>query len=104
MGAYMDNNKVLIMKAIDSINITAELFYQQNVQEGYIKLKQTLDIISNLANITYIDKVEQEENTNIVNSINEILNQALQAMEQGDTILLSDILSYDLKELLEKNI
>jgi len=86
--------------AINAIYSTAKLFYQQNIKEGYSKLEYTIDVLSKIIDAINID--EEEGKQLIKNSFNNILKEALQAMEQGDTILLSDILQYDLKELIEQ--
>lgn len=97
----MAEKRELIREVIESIEATTGQFYQQNIREGYTNLEQTLSSLSQLTNLINIDDAK-EENTLLANQFNDILKEALQALEQGDTILFSDILQYDLKELLEK--
>lgn len=96
----MLDKREIVKKAICAIETTSELFYQQNIQEGYAQLEQTLAILSGLADLLF------EKDTDFVDCqidssrFSAILSDALGALEQKDTILLSDILQYDLKELL----
>lgn len=99
----MADRRELIREVIESIEVTTGLFYQQNIREGYNKLEQTLNNLSLLTNLINIDDAS-EEDTLLANQFNDILKEALQALEQGDTILFSDILQYDLKELLEQEL
>jgi ElaB/YqjD/DUF883 family membrane-anchored ribosome-binding protein len=93
-----------IIKVLQSIDQTTELFYQQKEQEGYKNLEYTLDILIKTINEMLIYKKEKSDNFKDIqeNKINEILTEAMNALEQKDTILLSDILNYDLKEALKE--
>lgn len=97
----MADKRDLIRKAIDSIEVTTGLFYQQNIRDGYTNLEQTLNHLSLLTNLTNKDDTS-EGSFLLAEQFNDILKEALLALEQEDTILFSDILQYDLKELLER--
>ena len=94
--------KIMITDAIKSIEENTSLFYQQKNKEAYEMLDNTLELLIETSNGIlasqkvksglYID--EQE--------LNAILGNAMNAIENGDTILLSDILYFDLKPLLEQ--
>lgn len=90
----------IIRTAIDAIDTTTELFYQQNTQEGYAQLEQTLTILFEVANSLYTPDNDNNECSIDNVSFNTILSDAMNALEQKDTILMSDILQYDLKVLL----
>jgi hypothetical protein len=76
------------------------LFYQQKNKEGYESLNETLTIL--IQTVDLMSKAESE-NVNLsidVNQINQFLGNAMRALQQKDTILLSDILTFDIKKSL----
>lgn len=88
-------------QAISSIEETTTLFYQQKTEEGYQRLQTTLEKI-----VGCVDQLYQQNNNQANNSerIFSILSTSMTALENKDTILLSDILRYDLKQELAKAI
>lgn len=82
-----------VQAVIEEINNVAELFYQENFEEGYRKLTVLLRNIMALTT----DITEEAEQASFV----EVLKPALEAMEAKDATLLADILQYDLVEKLE---
>lgn len=89
-----------IQKLIQSIEEVTELFYKQKEQEGYQNLNQIIPLISEV--MEYL--ITRDEGDTISEQNKEIidcLDQAMHAMEARDTILLADILQYELKEKLE---
>lgn len=98
----MTHLKKILNEAIESIDITTGLFYQQKKKEGYESLNETLTIL-----IQTVDLMSKAASENVdlsidVNQINQFLGNAMRALQQKDTILLSDILTYDIKEYLSK--
>ena len=79
---------------------TTDLFYQQKKQEGFIRLNQTLESLAKV--ITQLESTTVKESSVIIemNLINQQLMNAMKALEENDTILFSDILQYELKNLL----
>ena len=104
MGEAYMTIRDLVRKSINAIDATSGLFYQQNIQEGYSQLEKTLAIISELAHSLYITEEDDEELPIDCNNFNAILTDVMNAMEQKDTILMADILQYDLKSLLENGL
>lgn len=95
------NNK--IEEAIKAIDKTTVLFYQNKNNEGYKQLEDTLDVISSTINEIMVYKQQDEEKNNSeINNLNVVLMDAMKALENRDTLLFSDIIQYDLKELLKK--
>lgn len=89
MNAQENINNIIAL-----IDKTTNLFYQNRVNEGYNELEQLINCI-----ITSIDDINREYAINPnENDILSILKTAMCAMEQRDTLLLADILEYDLKE------
>jgi hypothetical protein len=96
----MMNLKNDIFGVLQSIEHTTTLFYQQKNQDGYQSLDQTLNSL-----IQSIDRIYryQKENNKIYideNILNTVLGKAMTSIEQGDMILLSDILIFELKLML----
>lgn len=86
--------------AIISIDNTTNLFYQNKIDVGYKELDETLQIISDA-----IDGILRHEDSIGYKSTSEtklvdILSEAMKALELRDTLLLADILQYDLKGIL----
>ncbi len=96
----MEKLKKIIKDVVNEIEITTNLFYQQKNQEGFAQLEGIVYLLNNITNS--ISKLESEGNhVNIdIVKINQILTDAMNALENLDTILLSDILNYELKEML----
>lgn len=91
--------KNLIISILEDIEIVTDLFYQDRENKGYYGLALLLTKLNSLIELLIsekeiIEKAKQEELLNI-------MTQAMNAMEERDTVLLSDILQYELKEQLE---
>ncbi|MDI9508282.1 MAG: hypothetical protein QM217_00430 [Bacillota bacterium] len=90
-----------IDEAIGLIDINADLFYQNKIDEGYRQLDNTLVKISEAIEevIKYQDQSGQDiQGEKVVG----ILTEAMKALEMKDTSLLADILQYELKEIFEE--
>lgn len=92
-----------LKNAIESIDEVTVLFYQQKILEGHNKYQETLTRITLAIDciFEYMNKVNEKgiDESEIIN----ILYKAMNAMERKDTILLSDILRYELRVELEKS-
>lgn len=90
------------MEAMQAIEETTTLFYQQKNQEGYQLLNHTLTVLIQVVNEIFT--IKQENNTIDIDEqkLNLVLGDAMVAIEQKDTILLSDLLNFDLRIILEK--
>lgn len=92
---------ILIDQIMAQIEQAGDLFYQHKDHEGYEILNETIGGLLELAEKL---KVIARENEGIELGEQEllsILNEALSALEEKDTVMLSDILQYDLMERLE---
>jgi molecular chaperone GrpE (heat shock protein) len=90
--------KEMVMEAIDSIEQVADLFYQQKDKDGYEILEGTLNLL-----VLLFDKLVNNKDV-LVNISEEQFNanlaEAMRALEKKDTILLADILKYEIGEML----
>jgi hypothetical protein len=93
--------KSKIDDAIQIIELNTDLFYQNKIDEGYKYLDSTLVKIS--VAIEEVIKYQENSGQDIQGEkIVGILTEAMDALEKKDTLLLADILQYELKELLEE--
>lgn len=92
----------IIMNAVNAIESNTELFYQQKQNEGYQMLNTTLVMLMQAINA--IKELQSDGDSSNIDELNYVLSFAVNALESKDTILLSDILYFDLKPLLEQNL
>lgn len=90
---------------VSCINLTEEMnicFYQQNNDRGYQLLNAVLGSLMNV-----IEELTYLKNNGLISvdidSFNKILESALQALENHDTVLFADIMQFEIIDLL-KNI
>jgi len=76
----MDNLKNLIEQ-------TADAFYQEKDESGYEKLDAVICELMSLNEIKMLEKIKM----------------AMAALEQRDTVLLADVLLYEIKPLINEN-
>jgi len=97
----MSQIKAAIIDTISSIEQTTTYFYQQKNQEGFSLLNDLMNKLIQATNIILTYKSDQMAAIREV-EWNTLLVNAMKAMEEKDTILLSDILIYDIKGFLEE--
>lgn len=95
-GARTITTEVLLKQMISTIDDITDKFYKQEEQEGYQLLNQSLDMIARIMEWLIIDNIDTTPTKHL--EIIKYLEEALQAMEAKDTILLADILQYELRE------
>lgn len=91
----------MIIDASKAIDDNTALFYQQKEKEGYEMLNRTLVLLVESTNELLNSQTDSNKNNVDQEKLNYVLSNAMIAVENGDTILLSDILFFDLKPLLE---
>lgn len=85
-------NNILIGNVIEILERIAELLYQENLKEAYVTLGATLPQLDEIAlGMDADNRVSMRDN----------LYKALEAMENQDSILLADIIQYELIEMLQ---
>lgn len=95
---YLKNSIRDVVNAIDQ-NVT--LFYQQKNSESYQLLNNTLNVLVQLVDLISVYNSENSEIYIDEKKLNAIFGEAMKAMENGDMILFSDILVFDLIPLFE---
>lgn len=94
----MNTQKKEILEVVDSIEKATELFYQQKNKKGYIKFEETLNLLSSILNSVINEK--HIDLMVVIDELNTKLAEAMEALEEGDTILLADILKYEICPIL----
>lgn len=87
-----------IMQQIDSVT---ELFYQQKEQEGYSALNELLPNLVAGVDAIYQYKQQHDEIPFDEQELQTALVDAMNALEEKDTVLLADVLKYDIYEKYE---
>lgn len=91
----------LIDEIMAQIEQASDFFYQHKDHEGYNVLNGTIGSLLELAEQLKIFVRENQDVDLGEQEFLSVLNEALNALEEKDTVLLSDILQYDLVEQLE---
>lgn len=98
----MPELKDMLKVAINDVKSTTDLFYQQKEHDAYVKFNTALESISSVVeklffmyNETGFPEFSQEDF--MLN-----LNNAMNALQEKDAVLLADVLQYDLLEQFEK--
>lgn len=102
MYRNMNELKERINILIESMTEVTELFYQQKNKEGYTKFSMTIELIASIVENIFLYKKDNPDIEINENEITESLRNAMQAMEEKDTVLLADILQYELIEKLNE--
>lgn len=92
----MEDTNRIFQTVILSIDEVTTFFYQQKDKEGYEKLNETLGDIGMAMNEIHRLSAENELFITIENNINSYLNNAMEALTIKDSILLADILLYEI--------
>ncbi|MBE5963193.1 MAG: hypothetical protein E7256_17735 [Lachnospiraceae bacterium] len=98
----MKELKNLLERAMKEISDTTDLFYQQKDQEAFSKLNATLVITSSVMEQLFATLNTEVHPDFDQNELVSILTNAMNAMEEKDTVLLADILRYELLEQFEQ--
>lgn len=98
----MSELNISLQELLQSIEHTTDLFYQQKIEDGYIQIQNTVNLLYKAINNLYLHTANGNDIGFDGDKIVRLLTDAMNAMEEKDTILLSDILQYELKEEFEK--
>ena len=98
----MQNIKEKLKNTLTEVEEVVELFYQQKNKEAYLKMNDVISSLVDTINTLYIYKTEDDTFEFNENMLKNALTETLSALEAGDTILLADILRYEIIEQFEK--
>lgn len=94
----MQDSKEIFQSVILSIEGVTTFFYQQKDKEGYDKFNETITAIGTAMDEIHKHSAGSELFSAIENNINDYLNCAMEALVIKDSILLADILLYEIAE------
>lgn len=97
----MPELKDMLRVAINDVKSTTDLFYQQKEHDAYVKFNTTIESISSVVEKLFIMYNETAFPEFSQENLMLNLNNAMNAMQEKDAILLADILQYDLLEQFE---
>lgn len=98
----MSESKEIVKKSIEEVKEIVELFYQQKEKDALDKFNIGLGNM-----MTAIDTLFAYRDANAGFELDEakltnILKEAMNALQDGDMVLLADILQYDYLEYMEE--
>ncbi len=102
MEVLMEELKQAIDMLSESIQKTTELFYTQREAEGYQAFGVLLEPMAALLDRLFRLQAETGKPEFSQEEIARLLNEAMNAMEARDSVLLADILQYDFLDQLEQ--
>lgn len=97
---HMEDINKRINKVIQDIDEITAMFYQQKNNDAYIRLERLISEIAQMIDLLYTLPMDQEIRENNTKLLTETLQETLQAMSAGDTVLVADILKYEVSERL----
>lgn len=98
----MSQQKELVKKSIKDVEEVIELFYQQKLQEALNKFESVLGEMMTAIDAFFTYKAENKEFELDEIKLTNTLKDAMGALEEGDMVLLADILQYDYLEYMQK--
>ncbi len=94
-------NIQLLKEIRQKIEMTTDCFYQQKNQQGYKILISVIDDLMIIA--AELKNIEENEAVQTLKiELAQRLQEITEAMLQKDTILIADMMKYDIIELLDK--
>lgn len=98
----MSEQKELVLKTIEDVKDTVDLFYQQKDAEAFGKFITVLEEMAEAIDALFIYKTEHEGFEMDEAKVCDILKDAMGALQNTDSVLLADILQYDFVEYIEE--
>lgn len=98
----MGKQKEIVEKSVKEIEEVVGLFYQQKLQEALTKFEGVIGSIMTAIDTLFTYKAENEGFEIDEVKITNTLKDAMKALEDGDMVLLADILQYDYLEYMQK--
>ena len=94
-----------IMEARKAVEHTADLFYQQKNPDGYTELNLTITkLMAVVDELMHRQTIDNESLIIVDQTLNSALAKAMEAIERKDTILLADILAFDIDKKLKESL
>lgn len=98
----MSQQKESVEKSVKDVEEVIELFYQQKLQEALNKFESVLGGMMTAIDVLFTYKTENKEFKLDEVKLTNTLKDAMGALEEGDMVLLADILQYDYLEYMQE--
>ena len=98
----MTEQKKIVQKTLEDVRETVDLFYQQKDAEAFEKFIITLEEMTNAIDVLHTYKSNHDNFKMDENKVCDILKDAMEALQNSDSVLLADILQYDFVEYIEE--
>ena len=98
----MSGSKDVVMKSIEEVKGIVDLFYQQKEKEALDQF--TIGLSNMMTSIDALFTYRTEHDYFVLDEaqLTNILKDAMNALQDGDMVLLADILQYDYLEYMEE--
>ena len=98
----MSGSKDVVMKSIEEVKGIVDLFYQQKEKEALDQFTIGLSNMMTAIDALFTYRTEHDDFVLDVAQLTNILKDAMNALQDGDMVLLADILQYDYLEYMEE--
>lgn len=98
----MSQQKESVQKSVKEVEEVIDLFYQQKLQEALNKFESVLGNMMIAIDALFTYKAENKEFQFDEIKLTNTLKDAMRALEEGDMVLLADILQYDYLEYMQE--
>lgn len=98
----MSQQKDIVGKSVKEIEEVVVFFYQQKLQEALTKFENVIGGMMTAIDTLFTYKSEHEEFEFNEIKVTNTLKDAMKALEDGDMVLLADILQYDYLEYMQE--
>lgn len=97
----MGQEKKIVDRTLEALKEVVELFYQQQNDQALQQFDTVLKDTMEMMDVLFRYKESHEDFSMEEDKINASLQEALEALDSRDYILLADILQYDFVEYIE---
>lgn len=98
----MSESKELVVKSVEEVKEIVDLFYQQKEKDALNKFAIGLENMMTAIDALFAYRASHEEFSLDEEKLTNILKDAMNALQDGDMVLLADILQYDYLEYMEE--
>lgn len=98
----MSEQKEVVVKSVEEVKEIVDLFYQQKEKEALDKFTVGLGTIMTAIDTLFAYRDANEGFELDEEKLTNILKEAMSALQDGDMVLLADILQYDYLEYMEE--
>ncbi len=96
----LDNAKSYLKSMEGKYKVIADMFREGKELEANDELKKIIDVTNSL--LTFLDTFCETGKEELFSEVTEKFNELIEAQNQGDMVLIADIVEYELSELSDK--